>query len=111
MDFDGKERRDSENFQFPDVSDVEKAKLMSCIEEIRNIVGESFTDQKISDAIMINEYDFDKALDMLLTNSTSRTQQSKKPKVNEVEKGMFMFSRSSLLSIAFHNFMKIKKRR
>lgn len=90
LEFDGKERRDSENFQLPELSDIEKARLMSCMEEIRNIIGDSCSDKRIVDAIMINEYDFSKALDMLLNNEITTPQQTKRPKVIEVEKGMFL---------------------
>lgn len=90
LHFDGKERRDSENFITPELSDIERAKLMSCMEEIRNIIGDSYSDKRLVDAILLNEYDFSKALDMLLSNDTT-SQQSKKPKVIEVEKGMLLF--------------------
>lgn len=87
-EFDGRDRRDSENYKLPELNDVDKAKLMSCIEEIRNIVGESCSDKRIVDAVMKNDYDFTKALDMVLsTDTTTTTQLSKKPKVTEVEKG------------------------
>lgn len=93
VEFENKGRRDSENFQMPELNEIEKAKLMSCMEEIRNIIGDSYSDKRIVDAIMINQYDFSKALDMLLSSestssSTNTTQPSKKPKVTEVEKGM-----------------------
>lgn len=88
--FNIKNRRDSENYQLPELNDIEKAKLMSCMEEIRNIIGDSSSDKRLVDAIMINNYDFSKALDMLLNsevNTSVPVQFSKKPKVNEVEKG------------------------
>lgn len=89
MEFEGKERRDSENFQMPALNEIDKAKLMSCMEEIRNIIGDSYSDKRIMEAIMINDFDFSKALDMVLNdNSSTSTQPSKKPKVIEVEKGM-----------------------
>lgn len=87
-EFDGKERRDSENFQFPELNDLDKAKLLSSMEYIRSIVGESLSDRRITEAIMTNDYDNTKALDMLLTNNDPATAHpSKKPKVTEVEKG------------------------
>lgn len=92
-EFDGKERRDSDKFQLPELNDIDKAKLLSCMEEIRNIVGDSFSDRRITDACLINEYDFTKALDNLL-NTSSSIQPMKKPKIAEVEKGNF------------HNFTK-----
>lgn len=102
VEFDSKGRRDSENYQLPELNDIEKGKLMSCMEEIRNIIGDSYSDKRIVDAVMINEYDFTKALDMLLSNDAttggSTTQPSKKTKVTEVEKGR---SRDSIFE--FHN--------
>lgn len=89
-DFDGsRNRRDSENYKLPELNDVDKAKLMSCMEEIRNIIGDSCSDKRIVDAVMANNFDFSKALDTILSNeSTTTPQASKKPKVIEVEKGM-----------------------
>lgn len=95
VEFDGKERRDSENFQKPELNELEKVKLASCIEEIRSIVGDSISDRRITDAVMINNYDFAKALDMLL-NSATAVQPSKKMKVAEVEKGNTKTKISSL---------------
>lgn len=86
--FDGKERRNSENYQLPELSDLDKARLLSCMEEIRNISGDSFSDKRLVEAIMLNDYDFTKALDMLLTTDPTATSQSKKPKVIGIEKGL-----------------------
>lgn len=47
---------------------------MSCMDEIRNIVGESLSDQQLVKAIMKHNYDFNNALDELL-NSTKNTPQ------------------------------------
>lgn len=87
-EFVGKERRDSENFQLPELNEIDKARLISCMDEIRNIVGESISDKRITKAVYDFNYDFTKALDMLLTTDTTATAQpSKKPKIAEVEKG------------------------
>lgn len=88
IDFDGKERRDSDNFHLPELDDLSKAKLLSCMEEIRNISGDSFSDKRVVEAIMLSDYDYTKALDMLLTSDPSLAQPTKKPKIDEVEKGM-----------------------
>lgn len=82
-----KERRDSDNFQLPELNEIDKARLASCMEEIRNVTGDSFSDKRIVDVVMLNDFDFTKSLDMLLNSTT--TQPAKKPKVTEVEKGMF----------------------
>lgn len=81
----GKERRDSDNFQLPELNDFNKARLLSCMEEIRNVSGDSYSDKRLVEVIMLNDYDFTSSLDMLLNSTT--TQPAKKPKVTEVEKG------------------------
>lgn len=44
---------------------------MSCMDEIRNIVGESLSDRQLVEAIMKHNYDFDHALDELLNSNKS----------------------------------------
>lgn len=64
------ERRDSDNFQLPDLPDEEKAKLLSCLDEIRGIIGDtSVTDRLLVETVMQFEYDCAKALDYLLNSS------------------------------------------
>lgn len=88
-EFDGKARRDSESYQLPELSDIDKAKLLSCMEEIRNIIGDSSSDKRLVEAIMQNDFDYTKALDMILTSdNTTTSQPTKKPKTSGVEKGM-----------------------
>lgn len=82
-----KDRRDSESFQIPELSELDKAKLMSCMEEIRNITGDTYSDKKLYEAIIANDYDIHKALDQILNDNSTAQQASKKPKVNEVQKG------------------------
>lgn len=66
------ERRDSDGFQLPDLPDEEKAKLLSCMDEIRGIIGDtSVTDRLLVETVMRFEYDCAKALDYLLNNSRS----------------------------------------
>lgn len=105
VDFDGKERRDSENYQLPELNEIDKSKLLSCIDEIRNITGEKYSDKRVVEAILSNNFDFNKALDTLLssasgtnnlaavaTSSTTTTAlQTHKIKTTDiVEKGMLL---------------------
>uniref|UniRef100_A0A1Q3F5M6 Putative translation elongation factor ef-1alpha n=1 Tax=Culex tarsalis TaxID=7177 RepID=A0A1Q3F5M6_CULTA len=62
-------RRDSECYQLPELNDEDRVRLNSCMDEIRNIVGESVTDKQLVEAIMKHGYNFDLALDDVL-NST-----------------------------------------
>ncbi|XP_065086383.1 protein HBS1 [Ochlerotatus camptorhynchus] len=64
-------RRDSECYQLPELNDEDRARLMSCMDEIRNIVGESLSDRQLVEAIMKHNYDFDLALDELLNSNKS----------------------------------------
>lgn len=83
--FNSKERRDSENFKMPDLSDLDKSRLLSCMEEIRNIIGEIHSDQKLTEVIIANNFDFSKALDTLLKGESQQPQHSKQ--TDTVEKG------------------------
>lgn len=49
--------------------------MMSCMDEIRNIVGESLSDRQLVEAIMKHSYDFDAALDELLNSNKGGTPQ------------------------------------
>uniref|UniRef100_U5EWS8 Putative translation elongation factor ef-1alpha n=1 Tax=Corethrella appendiculata TaxID=1370023 RepID=U5EWS8_9DIPT len=84
-------RRDSECYQLPELNDEDRARLLSCMEEIRNIVGDSINDKQIAEAVMKNEYDFNKALDEVLNQSTKDTSIKTAPRrVNDtpIEKGI-----------------------
>ena len=85
------ERRDSENFQLPDLNDEDKARLLSCMEEIRSVVGETVTDRQMVDAIMKHKYDCNMALDEFLNASTTppvpRTIIIKESTPTPIEKG------------------------
>ncbi|XP_058447665.1 protein HBS1 [Malaya genurostris] len=63
------QRRDSECYQMPQLDEENRARLVSCMEEIRNIIGETTTDRQLVEAIMKHNYDFNKALDDVLNSS------------------------------------------
>lgn len=84
-----------------------KGKLLSCMEEIRNIIGDSVSDRRIVEAIMNNNYDYTKALDMILTSENSTISEPKLVKSSReirsqavIEKGIVNFI------ILFHNQLK-----
>ncbi|XP_053657789.1 protein HBS1 [Anopheles marshallii] len=62
-------RRDSECFQMPDLNDDDRARLLSCMDEIRDIVGETCSDRQMVEAIMKHDYDCSKALDEILNSN------------------------------------------
>uniref|UniRef100_A0A182JYR2 Tr-type G domain-containing protein n=1 Tax=Anopheles christyi TaxID=43041 RepID=A0A182JYR2_9DIPT len=62
-------RRVSECFQMPDLNDDDRARLLSCMDEIRDIVGETCSDRQMVEAIMKHDYECSKALDEILNSS------------------------------------------
>uniref|UniRef100_A0A1L8DRS6 Putative translation elongation factor ef-1 alpha/tu n=1 Tax=Nyssomyia neivai TaxID=330878 RepID=A0A1L8DRS6_9DIPT len=66
-----KERRDSESYQLPELPDEEMARLMSCMDEIRSIVGDSVTEKRLVETIMRFNYDMTKSLDAVLNDKAS----------------------------------------
>ena len=64
------ERRDSESFKMPDLEDEDKAKLLSCMDEIRSVLDDTtVSDKQLVETIMKYEYDYSKALDHLLSST------------------------------------------
>lgn len=62
------------------------------MDEIRNIIGETYSDRRLVAAIMSNDYDFNKALDTLLNGETKPhpVHHHPRPKIPDVvEKGNF----------------------
>lgn len=65
-----KHRRDSEHFVMPVLNDEDSAKLHSCMDEIRNVVGESVSEKQLVETIMKFNFDCTKSLDAIL-NATA----------------------------------------
>lgn len=83
-----KQRRDSENFQRPVLNDVDTARLLSCIDEIRNVVGESVSEKQLVETIMKYDFDVTKSLDAVLNSTTTVTDKEKDVSSSStVEKG------------------------
>ena len=61
------------------------------MDEIRNIIGETYSDRRLVAAIMSNDYDFNKALDTLLNGEIKpQVHHHPRPKIPDVvEKGNF----------------------
>lgn len=65
-------RRNSESLIMPpniDIDDESRVKLLSCLDEVRNIVGETATDQHIVDTVLKYNYDMPAILDYILTST------------------------------------------
>lgn len=60
-----------QNFQMPTLNDEDQACLTSCMDEIRNVVGDSVSERQLVDTIMKFKFDFAKSLDEILNNATT----------------------------------------
>ena len=64
---------DSEKQKWPDLSEVDEVRLRSCLEEIRSIIGDAVPEQYLIDSVVKNDFDFNKALDDVLSSAASAT--------------------------------------
>ena len=80
----------------PVLNEEETAQLLSCMDEIRNIVGDTISEKLLVETIIKNKYDYSKSLDDILTTSTSAGASTVKK--CPVEKGK-LFKKKFLLLI------------
>ncbi|XP_014290235.1 protein HBS1 [Halyomorpha halys] len=59
------------------LNELEKAKLMSCLDEMRNVLGDSIPEQTLSETIISSNYDITIALDKVLNKSVSSQKKGK----------------------------------
>lgn len=78
------DRRDSIDLRSLNLDEDDEAKLMSCLDELRNVLGDSIPDNILIQTVMKNKFDYSKALDELLNSSSSKD--PKKPKVEPIMK-------------------------
>lgn len=64
------EKRNSGTLQMPELDEESNVKLLSCLDEVRNIVGEAATDQQIVDTLLKFDMDMALSLDNIL-NATA----------------------------------------
>lgn len=54
----------------PNLNETDQVLLESCMDEIRNVVGDSVSEKQLVETIMKHKFDCTKALDAILNNST-----------------------------------------
>lgn len=72
------ERRESMDFRSLNLEEEEEAKLMSCLDELRNVIGDTVSDNILIQTVLKHKFDFDKSLDDIL-NRTSKEPEVPKP--------------------------------
>ncbi|GLH00934.1 Elongation factor 1-alpha [Gryllus bimaculatus] len=65
------DRKNSDCFIRPTLSDLEEAKLRSCLEEIRNVIGDSISEKILVETVLKCDFNVNKSLDTILSNATS----------------------------------------
>jgi elongation factor 1 alpha-like protein len=66
--------RDSDKYQRPDLSEVDEARLRSCLDEIRSVVGDSIPELFLIDIVLKNGFKFNEALDAVLNSVVCTTE-------------------------------------
>lgn len=78
----------------PPLSDDERAKLQSCIEEIRNVIGDApVSERQLVETVLKHNFELSKSLDEVL-NDMSRKQEPAvkvKEKKESIEKGEYFY--------------------
>ncbi|KAI9588173.1 hypothetical protein GQX74_004019 [Glossina fuscipes] len=65
-------RRDSENFQMPVLNEIEQARLTSCMDEVRSVVGDTISERRLVETCLKFGYDINKVLDEILNDECDR---------------------------------------
>jgi len=55
--------------------ELDEVRLRSCLEEMRNVIGDSIPEHILIDSVLKNEFNFSKALDDVLNSAASATGQ------------------------------------
>ncbi|XP_041974061.1 HBS1-like protein [Aricia agestis] len=71
------ERRESMDVRGLNLSEDDEAKLMSCLDELRNVLGDTIPDNILIQTVIKYNYDYSKSLDNLLNNSEKSLQKTK----------------------------------
>lgn len=70
----------------PVLSELEEAQLRSCLDKIRDIVGDSVPDTVVVDTVIQNQFDVDRSLDQILNSGSSGSLPVDAPKPQRVKK-------------------------
>lgn len=62
----------AQNFIMPNLNEEDQVRLDSCMDEIRNVVGDTVSERQLVETIMNCNYDCARALDAILNQTTSQ---------------------------------------
>uniref|UniRef100_A0A2A4J6I5 Tr-type G domain-containing protein n=1 Tax=Heliothis virescens TaxID=7102 RepID=A0A2A4J6I5_HELVI len=64
------ERRESMDFRSLNLDEEDEAKLMSCLDELRNVIGDTVSDNILIQTVIKHNFDFSKSLDDVLNRKS-----------------------------------------
>lgn len=76
-------RRESVDLRSLNLQEEDEAKLMSCLDELRNVLGDTVSDNILIQTVLDHNFDFNKALDMILKKAERK--EPEKPKEHLVK--------------------------
>lgn len=65
------QRRESMDFRSLNLGEDDEAKLMSCLDELRNVLGDTISENLLIQSVLNHKFDFTKALDEILNNKAT----------------------------------------
>lgn len=82
--FSSQERRESIDLRSLNLDEEDEAKLMSCLDELRNVIGEAVADNILIQTVIKHNFDFSKSLDDILNRKTKEPEVPKPELVKPV---------------------------
>ncbi|CAH0406125.1 unnamed protein product [Chilo suppressalis] len=77
------ERRESLELRSLKLSEDDETCLMSCLDELRNVLGDSFSDNILINAALNHKFDYNKALDEILNKNSNDNDKKKEEPVKQ----------------------------
>lgn len=82
----------------PLLNETDQVLLSSCMDEIRNVVGDSVSERQLVDTIMAHRFDFTKSLDAILNSTTSEAAAASTSSLMPMETGNYPINSSKFFS-------------
>ncbi|XP_053601881.1 protein HBS1 [Plodia interpunctella] len=71
------DRRDSIDLRSLNLNEDDEAKLMSCLDELRNVLGDTISDNILIQSVLNHNFDFSKTLDEILNRNGKKSEKTK----------------------------------
>ncbi|KOB64998.1 Eukaryotic peptide chain release factor GTP-binding subunit [Operophtera brumata] len=75
------QRGESIDLRSLDLSEEDEAKLMSCLDELRNVLGDTVSESVLIKSVLHHKFDFNKALDDILNSKSKENTKTEVPKL------------------------------